>query len=64
MYMFAAMISKKNLKISSPSIKVVIVNTRTGEIFWNPRSSESFFLNGSTSRDAKGYNVKVHVRLI
>ncbi|XP_078312126.1 uncharacterized protein LOC144618935 isoform X2 [Crassostrea virginica] len=38
--------------------KVVIVNTRTGEISWNPRSSESFYLNGSTSRDAKGYNVK------
>ncbi|XP_078312128.1 uncharacterized protein LOC144618935 isoform X4 [Crassostrea virginica] len=37
---------------------VVIVNTRTGEISWNPRSSESFYLNGSTSRDAKGYNVK------
>lgn len=63
MNMFAAMISK-NIKISSPIIKVVIVNTRTGEITWNPRSSESFYLNGSTSRDAKGYNVKVHVRLI
>ncbi|XP_078315226.1 uncharacterized protein LOC144619849 isoform X2 [Crassostrea virginica] len=51
---FSGDIKKRELELISIIIrKVVIVNTRTGEITWNPRSSES-----STSREARGYNVK------